>query len=354
MDTLSYRTVSANSATVQKEWIVVDAKGEVLGRLASQIAKILRGKHKPYFTPHVDCGDNVIVINADKIRLTGKKMTDKEYVRHTGHPGGQRFRGGAEPESEIPDRRDVYKPALSLVGSDDPLGPWKTLNAMLAENPPPAHHAVLLQQFADIGIGPGLDVEGQPQVVKDALMRAASKGMLLLRQQFMSGGWATIVNGWRYPPPSMGRFGDQFLKRAADQSLAGVCANDPEEAVYLINQTDDHHEPLTGAHKYELTFPAGLTPPVDAFWSLTIYGTDYNLVPNPINRYSIGDRTPGVKQNEDGSTTFYFQSESPGSDEESNWLPTGTEAWFAILRLYMPRPEVVNATWECPALRRVD
>lgn len=91
MDTLSYRTVSANSATVQKEWVVVDAKGEVLGRLASQIAKILRGKHKPYFTPHVDCGDNVIVINADKIRLTGKKMTDKEYVRHTGHPGGQRF-----------------------------------------------------------------------------------------------------------------------------------------------------------------------------------------------------------------------------------------------------------------------
>ena len=91
MDTLSYRTVSANSATVQKEWIVVDAKGEVLGPLASQIAKILRGKHKPYFTPHVDCGDNVIVINADKIRLTGKKMTDKEYVRHTGYPGGQRF-----------------------------------------------------------------------------------------------------------------------------------------------------------------------------------------------------------------------------------------------------------------------
>ncbi|WP_428667978.1 50S ribosomal protein L13 [Runella sp.] len=91
MDTLSYKTVSANSATVQKDWIVVDANGEILGRLASQIAKILRGKHKPYFTPHVDCGDNVIVINADKIRLTGKKMTDKEYVRHTGHPGGQRF-----------------------------------------------------------------------------------------------------------------------------------------------------------------------------------------------------------------------------------------------------------------------
>jgi len=104
VDTLSYKTISANSATVQKEWIVVDANGEILGRLASQIAKILRGKHKPSFTPHVDCGDNVIVINADKIRLTGKKMTDKEYVRHTGHPGGQRFATPREVLAKQPGR----------------------------------------------------------------------------------------------------------------------------------------------------------------------------------------------------------------------------------------------------------
>jgi large subunit ribosomal protein L13 len=104
VDTLSYKTISANSATVQKEWIVVDANGEILGRLASQIAKILRGKHKPSFTPPVDCGDNVIVINADKIRLTGKKMTDKEYVRHTGHPGGQRFATPREVLAKQPGR----------------------------------------------------------------------------------------------------------------------------------------------------------------------------------------------------------------------------------------------------------
>lgn len=91
MDSLSYKTTSLNAATVQKEWVIIDAQDEVLGRLASQIAKILRGKNKPGFTPHVDCGDNVIVINADKVRLTGKKMTDKVYVRHTGYPGGQRF-----------------------------------------------------------------------------------------------------------------------------------------------------------------------------------------------------------------------------------------------------------------------
>ena len=91
MDYQSYKTVSLNSQTVNKEWFVIDATDQVLGRLASRIAVILRGKHKAGFTPHVDCGDNIIVINADKVRLTGKKLTDKVYVRPTGYPGGQRF-----------------------------------------------------------------------------------------------------------------------------------------------------------------------------------------------------------------------------------------------------------------------
>ena len=91
MNTLSYKTVSANKATVDKEWVLVDAADQTLGRLASEVAILLRGKHKPSFTPHVDCGDNVVIINADKIRLTGNKWDQKEYVRHTGYPGGQRF-----------------------------------------------------------------------------------------------------------------------------------------------------------------------------------------------------------------------------------------------------------------------
>ena len=90
MDTISYKTISANKATVNKEWVLVDADGQTLGRLASKVAKLLRGKHKPNFTPHVDCGDNVIVINAEKINLTGNKWIDKSYIRHTGYPGGQK------------------------------------------------------------------------------------------------------------------------------------------------------------------------------------------------------------------------------------------------------------------------
>ena len=104
MNTLSYRTVSANNATVQKEWFVLDATNQVLGRLSSQVASILRGKHKTSFTPHVDCGDNIIVINAEKIRLTGKKWTDKEYMRHTGYPGGQRISSPAELALTFPGR----------------------------------------------------------------------------------------------------------------------------------------------------------------------------------------------------------------------------------------------------------
>ena len=90
MDTLSYKTIATNKSTADKLWVLVDAKGQTLGRLASKVAILLRGKHKPNFTPHVDCGDNVVVVNASKVNLTGKKWEDKTYIRYTGYPGGQR------------------------------------------------------------------------------------------------------------------------------------------------------------------------------------------------------------------------------------------------------------------------
>ncbi|TNJ44298.1 50S ribosomal protein L13 [Tamlana fucoidanivorans] len=104
MDTLSYKTISANKATVNKEWVLVDAEGQALGRLASKVAKLLRGKHKPNFTPHVDCGDNVIIINAEKITLSGNKWAEKSYIRHTGYPGGQRSLTATELYGKDPAR----------------------------------------------------------------------------------------------------------------------------------------------------------------------------------------------------------------------------------------------------------
>ena len=96
MNTLSYKTISVNKETAKKEWVVVDATDQVVGRFCSKVAKLLRGKYKPTFTPHVDCGDNVIIINADKVRFTGKKETDKVYTHYTGYPGGQRFNTPAQ------------------------------------------------------------------------------------------------------------------------------------------------------------------------------------------------------------------------------------------------------------------
>lgn len=104
MDTLSYKTVSANKATVNKEWVLIDAENEVLGRLGAKVAKMLRGKYKPNYTPHVDCGDNVIIINAEKVRLTGKKLSDKQYFSYTGHPGGQKIKNPAEILAKHPER----------------------------------------------------------------------------------------------------------------------------------------------------------------------------------------------------------------------------------------------------------
>ncbi len=112
MNTTSYKTISANKATADKQWVLVDAEGEILGRLASRVAMILRGKHKPNFTPHVDCGDNVIIINADKIQLSGNKWDQKEYIRHTGYPGGQRF----TPATSMMAKRPTYMVEKAIKG----------------------------------------------------------------------------------------------------------------------------------------------------------------------------------------------------------------------------------------------
>jgi large subunit ribosomal protein L13 len=103
MNTLSYKTVSANKETVNKEWVLIDAENQVLGRLAAVTANLLRGKYKPNYTPHVDCGDNVVIINADKIRLTGDKWDAKEYIRHSGYPGGQKSETARELMAKKPE-----------------------------------------------------------------------------------------------------------------------------------------------------------------------------------------------------------------------------------------------------------
>ena len=147
MDTLSYKTIASNKATVEKNWVIVDASQKALGRLASEVAKIIRGKNKPSFSAHVDCGDNVIVINCDKVLLSGKKWTDKKYVRHTGFPGGQRIQTPLEVKEKsstilvetavrgmLPKNRlgrQVFKNLYVYEGSEHPHEAQKPVEAKI-------------------------------------------------------------------------------------------------------------------------------------------------------------------------------------------------------------------------------
>ncbi|MCT6868354.1 MAG: 50S ribosomal protein L13 [Apibacter sp.] len=141
MNTLSYKTISANKETANKEWLLIDADGQKLGRLASKIAKILRGKHKTNFTPHADCGDNIVVINAGKVVLSGDKTEQKEYVRHTGYPGGQKFSSVAE--IKVKDPRRLLEYAVKGMLPKNKLGRKVLKNLYLYEG---AEHEQVAQQ----------------------------------------------------------------------------------------------------------------------------------------------------------------------------------------------------------------
>ncbi len=266
-----------------------------------------------------------------------------------------------KPDAESPERRDVpisdelRKNPLAEI--EDPLADWRTINRMLKENPPPARDAALLKLFANVNIGPDQDVDALDEDSKRGLVRAMKDGRRLLREANEEGPDAKEVNGWIYYPNlgRLGKYGD-YLSPAAIQSLSGHVTNAPQEATYLNGILDNEGQPLNGANRYELHFPSGGEPEAEAFWSLILYSTDFNLVDNPIDRYSIGDRTPDLQRDEGGGLTLYIQHESPGEDKASNWLPTPPpgEGFSMILRAYIPGDELVKQTWEPPAVTKVE
>lgn len=139
MNTLSYKTVSANAATVNKEWVLVDAQDMVLGRLSSAVAKLIRGKLKPSYTPHVDCGDNVIIINAEKVKLSGNKTDEKVYTHYTGYPGGQRFTSPRELLSKKPEA--IIEKAVKGMLPKNRLGRHLNGNLFVYAGPSHPHEA---------------------------------------------------------------------------------------------------------------------------------------------------------------------------------------------------------------------
>ena len=254
------------------------------------------------------------------------------------------------PAASPPKSGEIWQP---LDRAADPLNEWRTINRSMLEVAADPRDADLLQSFARIGVGPGLDIDALDASTKRGLARAAVDGRTIINSAFADGYRQTNVNGWHYPPPETGRMTQtrDWLLRAI-QPAVGFNTNDPIEAVYLNCSVDGDGKTLSGANRYVLHFDKGAEPKVKAFWSLTMYNLKYNLVANPINRYSLGDRS-GLKRDADGGLTIYLQKDSPGADKESNWLPAPDGPFFLFLRAYLPGDDIVNQTWQPPKIAAV-
>ncbi|MDQ6437946.1 DUF1254 domain-containing protein [Mesorhizobium sp. LHD-90] len=259
-------------------------------------------------------------------------------------------------DPQIPEGRDVFKPYDT---ANDPLGDWRTINRAWAENPlPKDRDADLVRLFGEIGIGPAFTAESidkLPEPTRQGLARAAATARPMLNAMLATGAYKSkMVNDWMYPPKtfgSAGLYGD-FIVRAAGQCLGGIISNDPDEAVYLFTFSDVQGQPLVGGRRYSMQFKADNLPPVNEFWSVTMYGPDNNFVPTDTMRYAIGDRTAGLTKGADGSLTIYIQPDAPSDpSERANWLPSPAQGAFHLaLRTYVPKQPIIDQVWVPPAV----
>jgi hypothetical protein len=242
--------------------------------------------------------------------------------------------------------------ALPVVDGVEASQFWSIINRELTANPPPVSDKALVDQFALVGIGPGQpqDLSQLDPAIKKGLIRAAKTGMELISAvaDDISGGRS--INGWGYARADIGRYGTDYLYRAGVTRM-GLIANDPIESTYLSLYADADGNELRGSANYRLHFPAGNLPPARAFWSITMYDREtFRLVDNIIERFSIGDRTAGLKYNDDGALDVYIGNAIPDRIHTSNWLPAPAEGFYLVMRVYIPEDSVVQQLWEPPAL----
>lgn len=229
---------------------------------------------------------------------------------------------------------------------------WKSYftwtGSLMKDNPPPVADSGLYSQFSVIGLNVknGFDAAALSPSTLAGIERGFQDGKNIIKTEALKTG-SLQVNGWGYNLDT-GNFGQNYLLRAA-VAYRGLGQNLPIEALYLSTRTDDKKVKLQGDKNYKLTFEKGNLPPVDAFWSLTMYYQDSFFVDNPINCYAIGDRNKGLKYNSDGSLTIYIQNLQPEEDKVSNWLPSAKGEFRITLRLYNPHKEVLLGKWMPPA-----
>jgi hypothetical protein len=282
-------------------------------------------------------------------------------------------RTGVDGADDIPAMKAVqagYKltPLSAFVGTPAPAAPptvdWPVwdkakadglgfigyLNFLLQFMPPIPSEVEMLARFARIGIGAGrpFDADSLAPEVRAAMEAGIGDAVAAFKARLATETVSMHLFGSR---AALGA--DYIYNRNAGATL-GVLGNSKEEAVYASQQTEPDGALLDGRIPRRLRFPAGQWPPVELFWSITMYGLpDRQLVPNPIDRYSIGDRTPGLTADADGGLTIWLSHESPGAERESNWLPTPAGPFFFAARLYGPRAEALDGRWKLPALERL-
>jgi hypothetical protein len=217
--------------------------------------------------------------------------------------------------------------------------------------PPHITDQPMIAQLKKIGFerGKSFELDKANPAIRKALQGAPEDAQQLMAWKIPT--LARVVNGWSMNTDTMGVYGNYYLKRAIVAQL-GLGANLPEDAIYPLNLANETGKPLDGANNYTLHFEKGATPPVDAFWSVTLYDNEGFQVANALNRFAVSSWMP-FKYNVDGSLDLYFQNESPGSDKEANWLPAPKGPFNLTMRLYAPRLEALTGKWNPPPVKRV-
>jgi uncharacterized protein (TIGR03000 family) len=255
------------------------------------------------------------------------------------------------PKGTVDQKIDMKTPVREQVNRLEAGAFFKLLAALMKDNPPAAADAPMVAKLAKLGIEPGkdFDIRTLDPAAAAGLQKAPRAGLEKIVAHMKDAG--KVVNGWVYPVPA-GLYGTDYLQRATI-AYFGLGANRTKDAVYPISETDADGKPYDGANRYTLTFPKGQLPPVNGFWSLTMYNAEFRFVANPLNRYTRSARDK-LKENADGSVMLYLQNESPGKDKEANWLPAPKGRFVLVLRLYWPKekdPSILDGTWKPPAVK---
>jgi hypothetical protein len=228
------------------------------------------------------------------------------------------------------------------------------LARLMKTNPPTAADAPMVAKMAQIGLVPGQEFDpGKLSFIDRELLKTVPKLALLKMLEHLKK--QPTTNGWLYFKSGVGEFGTDYLVRGMANAL-GPGWNRPQDAVYPLSQKDAKGDDYHGDHRYVMHIEKGQMPPVKAFWSLTMYDTDFFFVPNPINRYDISQRNKFIT-NPDGSIDLYIQTESPGKAKEANWLPAPKGKFALVMRMYWPTqtpPSILDGTWTPPPVNRVD